>query len=74
MRWFFKSILNRILTIVVLANLLIAVVAGVYFSKSLSTQEEYDQVISREMTQAMQVRDVLSDFKTQVQEWKNVLI
>ncbi|MGM0953618.1 MAG: methyl-accepting chemotaxis protein [Pseudomonadota bacterium] len=74
MRWFFKSILNRILTIVVLANLLIAVVAGVYFSKSLSTQEEYDQVISREMTQAMQVQDVLSDFKTQVQEWKNVLI
>jgi len=74
MTWYSKSILNRILTIVVLANVLIAVVAGVYFNSSLNTQTRYDHLVSEEMVQAMQAQDILSDFKTQVQEWKNVLI
>jgi len=74
MHWFFKSILNRILTIIVLANLLIAVVAGFYFNSSLNTQNEYDRLISQQMTRALETQDILNEFKTQVQEWKNVLI
>ncbi|GGC76322.1 methyl-accepting chemotaxis protein [Marinobacter halophilus] len=74
MYWYSKSILNRILTIIVLANLLVVVVAGIYFSNSLDTQDEYDHLVSQEMVQALQAQDILSEFKTQVQEWKNVLI
>ncbi len=74
MQWYSKSILNRILTIVVLANVLIASVAAIYFNRSLNTQNQYDHLVSEEMVQAMQAQDILSDFKTQVQEWKNVLI
>ena len=74
MNWYFKSILNRILTIIVVSNLVIAVVAGIYFNRSLATQNEYDHLVSKEMVQALQAQDILSDFKTQVQEWKNVLI
>lgn len=74
MPWYSKSILNRILTIVVLANVLIAAVAGVYFNSSLSTQTRYNHLVSEEMVQALEAQDILSDFKTQVQEWKNVLI
>ncbi|KPQ27767.1 MAG: methyl-accepting chemotaxis protein [Marinobacter excellens HL-55] len=74
MQWYSKSILNRILTIVLLANVLIASVAAIYFNSSLNTQNQYDHLVSEEMVQAMQAQDILSDFKTQVQEWKNVLI
>ena len=74
MRWYNKSILNRILTIIVVSNLLIAIVAGIYFNRSLSSQDEYEHLISDEIVLALQAQDILSDFKTQVQEWKNVLI
>ena len=74
MTWFSKSILNRVLTIIILVNLVIAAVAGVYFSKTLKTEEQYGQLISQEMVTALKTQDILGDFKTQVQEWKNVLI
>ena len=74
MQWYTKSILNRILTVVSLANILIAAMAAVYFNSSLKVQEQYDHLVSIEMVQAIQAQDILSDFKTQVQEWKNVLI
>ena len=74
MRWYNKSILNRILTIIVVSNLLIAIVAGIYFNRSLSSQDEYEHLISDEIVLALEAQDILSDFKTQVQEWKNVLI
>lgn len=74
MRWYTKSILNRILTIVVVVNLLIAVVAGTYFSNSLGTQEQYDELVSKRVVHALEAQEILVQFKTQVQEWKNVLI
>ncbi|RBP76924.1 hypothetical protein [Marinobacter nauticus] len=66
MRWYNKSILNRILTIIVVSNLLIAIVAGIYFNRSLSSQDEYEHLISDEIVLALEAQDILSDFKTQV--------
>ncbi|WP_323751135.1 methyl-accepting chemotaxis protein [Marinobacter sp.] len=74
MQWYTKSILNRILTVVALANILVAVMAGIYFNSSLKAQDRYDHLVSVEMVQAIHAQDILSDFKTQVQEWKNVLL
>ena len=74
MNWYSRSILNRILTIVFLANLVIAIVAGLYFKTSLDTGDDYSSLVGSEMVHALEAQDILANFKTQVQEWKNVLI
>lgn len=74
MQWYTRSILNRVLTIIISANLLIAVVAGIYFNYSLQVKEDFSTLASRDLGQALEVQEILSDFKTQVQEWKNVLL
>ena len=74
MNWYKRSILNRVLAIVVVANLAIAIVAAIYFAFSLDSKDEYDQLAGTEMVTALEAQDVLITFKTQVQEWKNVLI
>ena len=74
MNWYSRSILNRILTIVFVANLVIAIVAGFYFKTSLDTGDDYSSLVGNEMASALEAQDILANFKTQVQEWKNVLI
>ena len=74
MNWYSRSILNRILTIVFIANLVIATVAGFYFQTSLQTGDDYSSLVGSEMVHALEAQDILASFKTQVQEWKNVLI
>ncbi|WP_203142585.1 methyl-accepting chemotaxis protein [Marinobacter mangrovi] len=74
MHWYTRSILNRVLTIIIGANLVIAIVAGLYFSYSLEVKDEFYTLGSRDLGQAMEVQDILSEFKTQVQEWKNTLM
>ncbi|SFM13771.1 methyl-accepting chemotaxis protein [Marinobacter zhejiangensis] len=74
MKWYSRSILNRILTIIVAVNLLFAIIAGIYVVNSLKAKDSYDELASVEMVAALETQDVLIDFKTQVQEWKNVLI
>ena len=69
-----RSILNRVLSVVLAANLLVAVCAIFYFSHSLSSNREYHALASEQMVQALEAESILNRFKTQVQEWKNVLI
>ncbi|WP_148862066.1 methyl-accepting chemotaxis protein [Marinobacter fonticola] len=74
MQWYTRSILSRVLTIVIGANLVVAIVAGIYFSYSLQVKDDYAHLSTEDLGQAMEAQDILSAFKTQVQEWKNVLI
>ena len=74
MNWYSRSILNRILTLVGSANLAILLVATLYLSYSLDAGNRYHRLATVDMVRALEVQDILSDFKTQVQEWKNVLI
>ncbi|MFL1406478.1 methyl-accepting chemotaxis protein [Marinobacter sp. M1N3S26] len=69
-----RSILGRVLSVVLAANLLVAICAIFYFSHSLSSNREYHALASEKMVHALQAESVLNRFKTQVQEWKNVLI
>lgn len=74
MALFSRSILARVLSVVLAANLLVAVCALVYFSYSLNSNQEYHTLASEEMVHALEAETILNRFKTQVQEWKNVLI
>lgn len=74
MNWYSRSILNRILTVVVSANLAVLIVAALYLNYSLDAKNSYHRLAAGDMVLALEAQDILSDFKTQVQEWKNVLI
>lgn len=74
MNWYNRSILNRVLTIIVAANLVTAIIAAFYFANSMQTRDRYDHLTRVEMVSALETQDLLISFKTQVQEWKNVLI
>ena len=74
MNWYSRSILNRVLSVVIAANLVVILVAGYYFNYSLQAKNDYHRLASQQMVRALEAQDILSDFKTQVQEWKNVLI
>ncbi|MGM0569866.1 methyl-accepting chemotaxis protein [Marinobacter sp.] len=74
MSLFSRSILARVLSVVLVANLLVAVCALLYFSHSLSSNREYHALASNQMVSALEAENILNQFKTQVQEWKNVLI
>ncbi len=74
MQWYSRSILNRVLTIVLAANLAVAVVAAFYLAYSLQAKDEYDHHAGKDMVSALEAQDILISFKTQVQEWKNTLI
>jgi len=74
MNWYSRSILNRVLSVVIAANLVVVLVAGYYFNYSLQAKNDYHRLASQRMVRALEAQDILSEFKTQVQEWKNVLI
>jgi len=69
-----QSILARVLAVVLAANTLIALCALLYFSQSLSSNRQYHALTSVQMVNALEAEDILNRFKTQVQEWKNVLL
>lgn len=69
-----NSIARQVLTVIVMVNLVVAVVAGAYLTYSLSVANGFSQLTSRDMRAAIEAQGILSDFKTQVQEWKNVLL
>lgn len=74
MSWYTRSILNRLIAIIIAANLVVAIVAIIYFNYSLQAKDDYNKLATVEMVHALEAQDILSEFKTQVQEWKNVLI
>ncbi|QFS86308.1 MULTISPECIES: methyl-accepting chemotaxis protein [unclassified Marinobacter] len=74
MNWYSRSILGRVLAIILATNLTVAAVAMVYLNFSLKVKDDFNELVSSNMVRALEAQDVLSDFKTQVQEWKNVLI
>ncbi|SFR41764.1 methyl-accepting chemotaxis protein [Marinobacter daqiaonensis] len=74
MAWLSRSILARVLSVLLVSNLLVALSALAYFKHSLDASRDYNSLTSEEMIHALQAQDILSHFKTQVQEWKNVLI
>lgn len=69
-----SSIARQVLVAILVTNVAVAVVAGAYLSYSLSVTESFSRLSSQDMRAATEAQSVLADFKTQVQEWKNVLL
>ncbi|MFD2230813.1 methyl-accepting chemotaxis protein [Alkalimarinus sediminis] len=74
MDWLNKSIFNKLLAIIGGGCAVITLAALFYFSKASSGITAYHSVITVDDQNAIQVSAMLSEFKGQVQEWKNVLI
>lgn len=74
MVFFSKSISKQVTGLILAVNLLIGAVAGSYFIFSLAVTEKFTFVLEEEFASANEAQAILIDFKTQVQEWKNVLI
>ena len=66
MSLFSRSILARVLSVVLAANLLVAICALLYFSHSLSSNREYHALASDQMVNALEAEDILNQFKTQL--------
>ena len=74
MNWYKKSILNKVLVVILSTNLVIAAAATIELNASLNADKAFNDLISNRMVRAFEAQELLAEFKTQVQEWKNVLI
>ena len=74
MAWFQKSILNRLIVIVGVASIAMLFSALYSYSQFQKTVTSYEHLWSQEVRFEMDARDLATNFKIQVQEWKNVLI
>jgi methyl-accepting chemotaxis protein len=74
MNWINKSIFNKLLAIIGGGCTVIAFSALFYFAKTSAGIASYQGVIEYDDHNAIQVAAMLTEFKGQVQEWKNVLI
>jgi methyl-accepting chemotaxis protein len=74
MDWFGRSIANKLMATIVLGALVV-VAATLYSSiQARSDIESFDRVIKVDLDNERRIQVMLSNFKTQVQEWKNTLI
>ena len=74
MNWINKSLFNKLLSIIVGGCLLIIIAGVFYFIQVSQGIQRYNQLISQEVAMERAINQMQSEFKTQVQEWKNVLI
>tara|TARA_R110001592_G_scaffold362757_1_gene678068 strand:+ start:1306 stop:2934 length:1629 start_codon:yes stop_codon:yes gene_type:complete len=74
MGWFQKSILNRLIVIVGFAAIAMVITAVYSFMQYQNTVASYEQLLADEMKFELEVKDLTTDFKLQVQDWKNVLL
>jgi len=74
MDWFGRSIANKLMATIVLGALVV-VAATLYSSiQARSDIESFDHLISVDVDNERRIQLMLSNFKTQVQDWKNTLI
>lgn len=74
MSWIRSSIFNQLL-VIILGGCLLILMAGVYYHSSVNAGiDKYNQLLEREVAHQREVAQILTDFKVQVQEWKNVLL
>lgn len=74
MKWMASSIRNKILVLLLLATLLIVAIVGYignYLSAQIQLQNQHEKDVASLLHEQAQL---MFHFKTQIQEWKNVLL
>lgn len=74
MNFLSKRLSRQVTALILVSNLVIGLLAIAYLAYSMNVSQRFSEVINQEFSSLEQTQDVLVDFKTQVQEWKNVLI
>lgn len=74
MNWFQKSILNRLILIVGAASLAMVLAAVYSFLQYQKTVSSFEVLLNEEVQYELDMKDLSTSFKTQLNEWKNVLI
>lgn len=74
MTWINRSIFNKLLTIIASTSVLILLAAGYSALSAQSGFAGYQGLLDTEVDNAQRVQVMANSFKTQVQEWKNVLL
>lgn len=74
MQWFNKSLFNKLLSIIVGGCILILIACAYYFQRVNHSINQYNQLIANEIAIERQISLMSNEFKTQIQEWKNVLL
>jgi len=74
MSWLNQSILNRVIAIVSLATIVLLLAALKSYSQFQNNIGAFNHLLNNDVSQELHVRELTLDFKTQVQEWKNVLL
>ncbi|MFY0664466.1 MAG: methyl-accepting chemotaxis protein [Natronospirillum sp.] len=74
MNWVNRSLFNKLLAIIIGGCLLILIAGDYYFQRVNHSINQYNQLISSEIAIERQISLMSNEFKTQIQEWKNVLL
>ncbi len=74
MNWINQSIFNKVFATIALGSIIILLASLFSYQNSRQTVNEYDYVIGQEINSERMISAMLINFKTQVQEWKNVLL
>jgi methyl-accepting chemotaxis protein len=74
MAWYQKSILNRLILIVGAASIAMLLAAIYSFFQYQNTVNTFEKLLVEDVQYELDMKDLSASFKTQVQEWKNVLI
>ena len=74
MRWIQTSLRNKLLLFLGVYTLLVSIAAAIEYGGTADSIHRFQQVLSHEVNNERTVLKMVSGFKKQVQEWKNVLL
>lgn len=74
MNWFNRSIRNKLMAIIGAGVLAIVLASVASFNAALSGMQGFEGLINEDIANERRITEMLVDFKTQVQEWKNTLL
>lgn len=74
MHWIKQSLFNQFLAIIAGGTILILAAFSLYHTNVSHSIAQYDKLIAEDVRHQQDINYVLINFKTQVQEWKNVLL
>jgi len=74
MNWFKTSILNKLISNVSCGALAILIASTYVYFQNVESIEQFENLVSNDIQYELSTTNLLYDYKSQIQEWKDVLI